>query len=90
MRKYPVVSTLLRKCTKDYLVPNTDVCIRKGTTVTIPVYAIHHDPAIYSNPSIYNPDRFLPEEIQKRHPLSYLPFGEGKFVNEKCTKLLNF
>lgn len=31
--------------------------MEKGTIVTIPIYAIHHDPEIYPDPEIYNPDR---------------------------------
>ncbi|KAJ6632804.1 putative cytochrome P450 6a14, partial [Pseudolycoriella hygida] len=77
LRKYPTVPLLIRQCTKDYPVPNNDVTIPKGTSVLIPVYGIHHDPQIYSNPEVYDPERFLPEEVQKRHSLSYLPFGDG-------------
>lgn len=69
---------LLRICTDDYSVPNTNITLSKGTLVNIPVYGIHHDPEIYPNPENYNPDRFLPEEVQKRHSLSYIPFGDGQ------------
>lgn len=68
---------LIRVCTKDYLVPNTTVTLSKGTLMQIPVYAIHHDPEIYPDPEVYDPDRFLPEEVQKRHTLSHIPFGDG-------------
>ena len=46
-------------------------------TVNIPVYGIHHDEQIYPNPEVYDPDRFTPDEVQKRHPLSFLAFGNG-------------
>lgn len=77
MRKYPPTGFLFRICTKEYTVPNTAVTLSKNTTVIIPTHAIHHDPEIYPSPEIYDPERFLPEEVRKRHPLSFLAFGDG-------------
>uniref|UniRef100_T1GRM9 Cytochrome P450 n=1 Tax=Megaselia scalaris TaxID=36166 RepID=T1GRM9_MEGSC len=51
--------------------------IHKGVEVIVPIDAIHHNPDIYPEPEIFNPDRFLPEEIEKRHSMAYLPFGDG-------------
>lgn len=61
----------------NYKVPDTQIVIEKGVTVVIPVYSIHHDPDIYKNPEEYQPERFTVEEIKKRHPMSWLAFGEG-------------
>lgn len=55
----------------------TNLYIPKGTTVVIPVMAIHHDPNIYPDPEKFNPDRFAAEEMSKRNSIAFLPFGEG-------------
>ncbi|KAL1376147.1 hypothetical protein pipiens_004499 [Culex pipiens pipiens] len=77
LRKYPPGPSLSRAVTKNYKVPNTDTTLEKGTSVLIPVYAIHHDPEYFPEPERYDPDRFLPEQQATRNPYSYLPFGEG-------------
>jgi len=53
-----------------YLVP-------KGTTVGIFTYVLHRDPEMYPNPEQFNPDRFLPENCNGRHPYSFIPFSAG-------------
>lgn len=67
----------MRIALKDYKVPGTDLLIEKGTRVMIPVDAIHYDSNIYPDPEMFNPERFNYDEISKRHPMAWLPFGEG-------------
>lgn len=61
----------------DYKIPETEIFLKKGEKIVIPTYSLHHDPEYYPNPEKFNPDRFLPEEVQKRNQYTYMPFGEG-------------
>ena len=45
--------------------------------ITAPIYAIHHDPKIWSEPEKFNPYRFIPEEKAKHSSYDWMPFGAG-------------
>ncbi|KAL5285749.1 Cyp6a9.2 family protein [Megaselia abdita] len=77
IRKYPIIPNLLRLTQEDYHVPDSNLILEKGMSVLIPIRAIHYDEDIYPNPHKFNPDRFSPEEMSKRHPQSFLGFGDG-------------
>lgn len=55
---------------ESYLVPT-------GAVLHINIYDTHRDPNFWPNPEVFDPDRFLPERIQNRHPYCYLPFSAG-------------
>lgn len=48
-----------------------------GVTVILAIYLLHKNKKIFENPNKWDPDRFLPEEIEKRHPNSFVPFVTG-------------
>lgn len=77
LRKLSVAPQLNRICVKDFEVPNSNFTIKKGTRIIIPAGEMHRDHDIYPDPDNFDPDRFLPENKEKRHGFTYLPFGEG-------------
>ncbi|XP_017126250.1 probable cytochrome P450 6a14 [Drosophila elegans] len=77
LRKHPLLPHLIRECNRDYKVPHTDIVLDNGVNALIPVHNIHHDPEIYPEPEKFDPSRFDPEEVKSRHPMAYLPFGDG-------------
>ncbi len=51
--------------------------LKKGEICFISIYNLHHDPELWENPEIFNPDRFNPEAVKARPKGYYIPFGGG-------------
>lgn len=79
LRKYPIASVLMRQCTKDYKISNSDMVIPEGTSIFIPILGHHRDPEIFENPMQFKPERFLNSSTGggQSKGLFYLPFGDG-------------
>ncbi|XP_055542010.1 probable cytochrome P450 6a17 [Wyeomyia smithii] len=77
LRKYPPVPNILRNTNKSYHVSDMNVTLEKGYRVLLPIYSIHHDARYYPDPERYDPERFNAELTAKRHPMAFIPFGEG-------------
>ena len=70
---------LVRKCVKDYQIPDTNLVIEKGVEIIIPAFAIQRDEKYYENPNKFDPERFNEENSAGKNIVNrpYLPFGEG-------------
>ncbi|KAG5875110.1 hypothetical protein JTB14_018588 [Gonioctena quinquepunctata] len=75
LRFFPVTPFLLRAIDKD--IDIGDHVLLAGTSVAFCVLKAHMNDKYWPNPSKFDPNRFLPEEIEQRHPCSYLPFSYG-------------
>lgn len=53
------------------------VVLPVGTSVHMMFFDLHRDPEHFPDPLRFDPDRFLPELVEKRHPFAYLPFSAG-------------
>lgn len=77
LRMFPPASRLERSASEDYVLGDTKIKIPKGTTVVIPIYAMHHDPRNFPDPYKFDPERFSDENVRSIQPYTYLPFGAG-------------
>ncbi|XP_050435227.1 cytochrome P450 4C1-like isoform X2 [Adelges cooleyi] len=75
MRLYPSVPGIQRKLNQPLHLKNH--IIPAGSVVGIIIYLLHRDESMYPNPEAFNPDRFLPEHCNDRHPFGYIPFSAG-------------
>ncbi|XP_067134663.1 cytochrome P450 4c3-like, partial [Centruroides vittatus] len=75
LRIYPPAFVIVRKNPSDLKVG--DYVLPAKSSLAINIYGIHHNPTVFENPEMFDPDRFLPENCQKRHPFAFLPFSAG-------------
>ncbi|XP_014488279.1 PREDICTED: cytochrome P450 9e2-like [Dinoponera quadriceps] len=82
LRKYPPVIFLDRLCTKRCELPPAkpgckSLIVEPNNMIWVPVYALHHDPKYFPNPSKFDPERFSDENKDNFLPYTYVPFGVG-------------
>lgn len=78
MRLYPPTWMFPREAAEDLEIGGYR--IKKGALIHIPVYQLHHNPRYFSEPEVFNPDRFSPECEDQIVPYAYFPFGGGPRV----------
>ncbi|KAI4465949.1 cytochrome p450 family 4 [Holotrichia oblita] len=75
LRIYTTVPFYSRALEKD--VNMNGQIIPKGTMLNVFAYGIHHNPKIYKDPEIFDPERFSIENSKKRSPFAFIPFSAG-------------
>ncbi|EEZ97716.1 cytochrome P450-like protein [Tribolium castaneum] len=75
LRLFPVTAAVGRRVSQDIVTDR--YTLPEGCECIVSILSAHRNPKIWPKPLDFNPDRFLPEEVAKRHPYSYLPFSNG-------------
>ncbi|MCL4519515.1 MAG: cytochrome P450 [Thaumarchaeota archaeon] len=75
LRMYPSVRLIPRIALNDHHIDGYR--IPAGSLVLMSQYLIHHDQRFYSEPEVFNPDRWTDEFEQKMPEYAYFPFGGG-------------
>jgi cytochrome P450 len=78
MRVFPPAWIIPRTCIAEDRIGGHR--IPKGSSILVPIYALHHDERFWPEPEVFDPTRFLPDNARRHHRSSYLPFGAGRRV----------
>uniref|UniRef100_A0A914DS99 Unspecific monooxygenase n=1 Tax=Acrobeloides nanus TaxID=290746 RepID=A0A914DS99_9BILA len=89
LRLYPSVPLIARQVTEEVNINGHT--LPEGTGVIIIPSMVHKDPKYWTNPDVFNPERFIDNEL--KHPYCYIPFSAGSrncigqrfaMMEEKC------
>lgn len=79
MRVIPPIGGAFRELTRD--VEYGGFRLPKGWVVSVSPGASHFDEEIWTDPDVFDPERWSPERAEhQRHPLAFIPFGGGPRV----------
>ncbi|XP_068155166.1 probable cytochrome P450 313a4 [Drosophila tropicalis] len=77
MRLMPPVPIIVRLTAQDVRLSN-DIIVPKFTNVAISTFHMHRSKDIWGpDANTFNPDHFLPHNIQDKHSYAYIPFAKG-------------
>ncbi len=76
MRLYPPAFWLPRTAVEDDEIGGYH--IDAGQMIGVSIYNIHHNRSVWADPHTFNPERFAPDNGEKRHVLAFMPFGAGQ------------
>ncbi|XP_062122392.1 probable cytochrome P450 313a4 isoform X1 [Drosophila sulfurigaster albostrigata] len=77
MRLLAPVPIVARQTMQDVRLSN-GIVIPKGVQIGIDIFHLHRDKKIWGeNAEAFNPENFLPHNMQDKHPYSFIPFTKG-------------
>jgi cytochrome P450 len=96
MRLYPPVPAMTRVNLEPTEIGG--IAFPEPALLVIPIYAVHRHRAVWRDPDVFDPDRFLPDQETNYGRTQFMPFGIGPRVcigaafamNEATTLLATF
>lgn len=76
LRLYPILPDPMKQCTEDFRFGS--IFIPAHTTICTTIHASHMNEKYFTDPEVFNPDRFSDEiNAKERSPFTYQPFSSG-------------
>lgn len=75
LRVHALIPCILRSLSEDIVLDG--ITVPAGVTLALHIANLHRDPEQFPDPLKFDPDRFLKENVAKRHPYSFIPFSAG-------------
>nr|KAG5704131.1 hypothetical protein BaRGS_009661 [Batillaria attramentaria] len=75
-RLFPTASQIVTRQATESRVIN-GVTIPAGMNIHANIWALHHDPEFWTQPEVFDPERFSAANRDKIQPYTFLPFGSG-------------
>ncbi|KAM6174070.1 LOW QUALITY PROTEIN: cytochrome P450 4B1 [Erethizon dorsatum] len=79
-RLYPPVPQVYHQLSK----PVDDCSLPAGGLVSLHIYALHRNSAVWPNPEVFDPLCFSPENASGHHPFAFMPFSAGPRIPKNC------
>ncbi|XP_072035784.1 cytochrome P450 4F12-like [Amphiura filiformis] len=76
MRLYPPVPAIGRDIKSSIKLPDGRI-IPEGMSVIIDIINLHHNPNVWKDPEVFDPERFSKENSSVRHSHDFVPFSAG-------------
>ncbi|XP_058159612.1 cytochrome P450 4B1 [Dasypus novemcinctus] len=75
-RLYPPVPQVYRQLSKPVSFADGR-SLPAGSLVSLHIYALHRNSAVWPEPEVFDPLRFSPDNTAGRHPFAFMPFSSG-------------
>ena len=75
MRLYPPIKVIVREAAGDDEIDGYRIPM--GSLVLVSPYITQRHPALWEKPETFDPERFTPEQAERRSRYAYLPFSAG-------------